>query len=1839
MKRILKLSVVLCVSFVLFSCGGNRDDGSVNPSGDFATWVSAYTGGMVSSTSTIRVEFASTPDISVPAADLFSFSPSLKGEARWYGSQAIEFIPEDGALKQNREYRAKISLDRIFTIENSALRTFEFSFKVAPKKAEIVIDNVRADQTTATVNGRLTLSEDVDEQKVRNYLYLEGDAAGAEITLARVSGGVYEFSCGPVERKSSDGKLTVVFDGHEDKFEKTVSASVTIPSNNGFCVFSAKKVEGTEPYIEVVLSQPLDPLADISGMFTLTGCGKNYATFNGNIVKVFYERLASTDRMELTVSALLKDSKGVRLGADWTATFLSDEPAPAVKLLCSGNILPDESRLILPFQAVNLRAVDLRVVKIFSNNILTFLQDNNLDGDYQLRRSGRLVYRKTLLLDTDSGKDLHQWNTFCADLSSLMKRDAGAIYRVSISFKQDYSLYGQGKGTSASSSDTQSLTRLADGEMTAAEQDEWDEPNAYYYDNFYDWSVYDWQDRDNPLTPSYYMVSDRFPGVNLLSSNLGIIAKGSNGNRLDVWVNDIISSEPVSNAEVTVYNFQRQSIAKAKTDAAGHCTVTPSGKAFVVKAVQGSSASYLKVSDSDVNSLSKFDVGGDKVEKGIKGFLYGERGVWRPGDTLHLVLICSGDIPASHPAVLELYTPQGQLYTRTVCAKSVNGFYTFDVKTSDSDVSGTYQACAKVGGATFHKSLPIETIKPNRLKISLDLPSSGLRAGKNASLNLSSSWLTGPAASGLQAKSTITLKNSSTSIDGFSGYVFQIPLSEFTSSEAEFFSTRLDSHGKASVSAAVPAAKDAPGILKAVIATRVVEPGGDESIVSQTVKCLPFDAYVGVKIPSSSEDYLETDKTHSFRICLVDAEGNRVKGHRLEYRIYRLDWSWWWENNNTELSDYVNGHSERLYTSGQMISGENDNTVDFKVSYPDWGRFLIYVRDRDGGHSSGSIFFCDWPSWRGRADRGDGSAATMLTFSLDKKAYKTGEEGVIYIPAAKGARALVTFENDSRVLSSAWVETSGETETQFRFSVTRDMAPNCYACITLLNPHSRTADGQPIRLYGVQPVTVTNPATHLEPQLTLPAVIRPQEEFTVKVKEKSSKPMTYTLAIVDEGLLDLTSFKTPDPWKAFNRRTALGVRTWDIYTNVIGAFGSTYSSMFSIGGDEDVKVDGTPRDNRFNPVVEFLGPFTLKKGTATHRITLPMYVGSVRVMVVAAQDGAYGCAERAVPVRSPLMVLPTLPRTVSVGEKVTMPVNVFAMEEDVKDVEVSVSVEGALGIEGGSAKTLSFTSAGDKLVNFTLRSSSATGCAKVKVTAKSGSYSAEETVNLEVTNSNPAVSSYRHAMLKAGESCSFPCEVPVADGDCNMLEVSSLPSIDVNGIWLYIKHYSHLCTEQLSARGITLLSILPQLDEDRKAEAREMIAQILSDLYARQLSDGSFAYWKGSDHINLWADAMAGHFMTLAANNGFSVNGGVFGAWRNRVKNYVGTRRTMSDATDELAAYCLYVLALSGNSQDGAMNRLKESDNIPVTARYLLSSAYSLSGKKSVAQGILNSIKSGKATKVTEGSECYFSSALRNQAIALEAQALCGDLSSALSLAEKVAEGFVEEGYTTQTAAFASVALSRLYPLVDKSSLSFKLESGFGKEGANSENVKTVNTSWSRILSGEVGSVKVTNTSSGVVYVGLTSRVTAACGTAVEAASSGITISSVYTDLDGNEVNPSVLTQGSDFTVKVTVQNLDRSMGRRDLALRIGVPSGWEIFNSRLFSEGGEEKDSRYSYCDIRDSEVFYYFDLPQGASKSFTVRLAATYLGEFTLPAISCEAMYDNAVFARTASGTAVVK
>ena len=1788
--RIIHVGAIAALFAALVACAPKHSE---SPDDAFASYISAYTGGMLSEGTAVRVELASPVPMDRQSDGLFQFKPKLAGSERWLSPTVVEFVPE--ALKEGTVYEGSFLVGKVLDVKESQCQAFPFSIQAAPKTASLSLDGITI-QNEARLKGSIKLS--VPAPKEDLVLTVEPSTA---VTVTG-EGDNYRFETAGIARGGQDTPVKVSL--KVNGFRDAEPLRTVIPAAGAFKVIDARNIPDGNPRVEVTFSEPLSTSAGKEGLITLGNVLRQTIDIKDNRATVYYEKDPAKE-LTLTVNSSVRSAGGDALGKNFQTSFASADPVPAVKIPLEGNILPDETGLILPFRAVNLSAVDLRIIKIYENNVLLFLQENDLGGYSELRRAGRLVYSRQVPLGGDATRDLHQWNDFSIDLSGLFKQEPGAIYRVILSFRKEYSLYG-GKAAPQ-------MLPVASGTPSEEENAVWDVQNTYWWDNYYDWTQYDWEDRDNPDTPSFYMDSDRFPVVNLLSSNLGLLAQYAGGDTLWAAATDLGSAKPSSGVELEVYDFQLQRIATAKTGGDGLAEMKVAHKPFVLLARKGKTVGYLRLADGFEKSMSRFDVGGQTVQKGLKGFVYGERGVWRPGDTLHVTMILSDRtqrIPEGHPATLELYTPEGQFYTRLV-STGQDGFYTFPIATSPEDPTGWWNAYVKVGGSAFHKSLHIETIKPNRLKVNLGLPGSVLAGGSRTSAKVSSAWLTGIPASGLKANATMTLSKGPSSFPGFEGYVFRNPASTFEASEHKLFETVLSGEGTAEVAFDLPSAKDAPGLLQAFVVTSVMESGGDESFTTQTIPYSPFPAYVGVKFPSDGE--LETDKDHTVRVAVVNASGERLSGRQLEYSVFKLDWGWWWESDPYSLQSYVSGRDAKPVASGKLTSGAQDATFTLRAAADDWGRYLVIVRDVAGGHVTGKTVVIDWPSYMGRSGRNDPDAVTMLTFSSDKESYRAGEKATVYIPAADGGQALVSLENGSGVISREWVSTNAGKDTPYTFTVTPEMAPNFYVHITLVQPFRQSEGDLPLRLYGVKRLGVEDPSSHLEPVIKVADTVAPEENFTIQVSEKSGKPMTYTLAIVDEGLLDLTNFKTPSPWDAMYRTEALGVKTWDLYDQVVGAFAGRFSPMLSVGGDQE-NVVAARKDNRFNPVVQFLGPFSLKKGASMkHDVRLPMYVGSLRVMVVAGHDGAYGNADRTVAVKSPLMVLMSLPARVCTGDEVVLPVNVFALDDKVKEAKVTVKAEGALAVDGTSTATARFDQAGDQVVRFALKAAGE-GPAKVTVTAEGASRKASETIDIQVLQPNPETVKVRQERIAAGRTVSFEA------GDNATLELAGFPAVDAAGLFKTMKNYPYNCTEQISSRGLTLLHLLPQLSEADAELARELIPDLIRQLYARQRSDGGFGYWNGATRSDSWASSMAGQFLAEAAAAGFEVQNDVIGNWKRFQGGLSQAYRFAGDAAfsqlDE--CYRLYTMAVAGAPDNAAMNRLKETNSLDSRAEWMLAAAYAASGKTKQAKELMTRESAGDYG----AADFTYGSSLRDKAVVLQALALTDDLGQAIPVALEVAEGINKGYYSTQEAAFAAMAMDRLYGKVGSQGV---------KAAVNGKEVTSAKSVYSQPVTGRV---EVKNAGDDVLYATLTSISRAPAGTKVPAEANGLRLSVSYQDAQGNALPVESIAQGTEFTAVVKVTNPTQA-DYRSLALSESIPSGWEIQNDRMRG-GVVEGDA--AYRDIRDDRCDWFFDLPHGASKTFSLKLRAAYEGTYTLPSVTCSAMYNPQVSANTESGTASV-
>lgn len=1858
--------LLMIVSFS--SCTRTQKD--IIPSAEYAPYINAYTGGVISQNSTIRIELTHEQ----PMVDLnnelkenpFSFSPSLKGKAYWVSNNTIEFVPEEGTLKPGSLYECTFQLGKFVEVDKK-LKEFNFSFRVQERNFTLSIEPLPitdAQPDEINIKGEICFSDIVKKEEVEKILTVkDGNNKSYPVEIIPTDNLTrYQFCINQIPRDTEDYQLTITANGSPARIDQTQSEEVLIPAKDSFRFLSATRIDEPENGIEVVFSAPLSDTQDLKGLIEIPELSSSVFQIKENRVFIYFEA-NQLSKLTLNIHEGVKSSQGKTLGTSHSISFSEINLKPQVEMLTTAAILPDSKSLIIPFRAVNLYAVDLSVIRIFENNVLMFMQTNSLASANELRRSGRLVYKKTLWLGKDTSKDIHNWENYSIDLAGLIRQEPGAIYRVILSFRQEYSAYPCGGVDNqeikfADNNTPNGLMKVSGSALSEADEAVWDTPEAYYYYNggTMDWSVYRWKERDNPCHPSYYMNSDRAAACNVFASNLGMIVKRNSLNKLWIAVSNILDTNPVGKAQVTVYNFQLQPIGKGETNGEGFVEISSKGTPFIVVAEAEKQKAYVRVVDGEEQSVSRFDVGGKEIQKGLKGFIYGERGVWRPGDTLHISFILEDRekrIPDKHPVALEIYNPKGQFYTKMISTQGMNGFYTFDVPTQAGDPTGLWNAYIKVGGTTFHKGLRIETIKPNRLKINLTLPKILQSTDKNVTVPLASAWLTGATASKLKAKVEMSLSKVNTQFKNYGQYIFNDPATDFTTIKTDVFDGILNAEGKAGVTLKVPAATNAPGMLNATFTTRVFEPGGDASIYTQSIPFSPFVSYVGINLNQPKGKYIETDKDHVFDVVTVNSQGQPVNRSNLEYKIYRISWSWWWENSDESFGTYINNSSITPVASGKLQTSGGKTTFKFRVDYPSWGRYLVYVKDKDSGHATGGTIYVDWPESRGRSNKTDPSGIKMLTFSLDKESYEIGETATAIIPAAAGGRALVSIENGSSVLHREWIEVTNEGDTKYTFEITPEMAPNVYLHISLLQPHAQTINDLPIRMYGIAPVFVTNRQTVLQPQIQMPEVLRPETDFNVTVSEKSGKPMTYTLAIVDDGLLDLTNFKTPDPWNEFYSREALGIRTWDMYDNVLGASAGAYSSLFSVGGDATLKP-ADAKANRFKPVVKFIGPFYLEKGRQqTHTLKLPMYVGSVRAMVVAGQDGAYGNAEKTAFVRTPLMLLSTLPRVLSIQEEITVPVNVFAMEKQVKNVTVSLQASGGgVQIEGSHQQSLTFNRPGDQLVFFTLKTGNKTGKATIKLTASGGGQQTKETIEIEVRNPNPIVTLRSSEWIETGQNKELSYQLGSLSANNQIkLEVSRIPSVDISRRFDFLYNYQHHCTEQLTSKALPLLFIaqFKTIDTREAEKIKANVQEAIRQIYARQLPNGGFVYWPGNAVADEWISSYTGMFLTLAQEKGYAVHANVLNKWKRFQRAAAQNWRMPQEANNwqqwqsELQqAFRLYTLALAGAPEYGAMNRMKEQPGLSIQAKWRLAAAYALTGKMKPAEEL---VYNAETTVIPYSSmNQIYGSSDRDEAMILETLLLMNRERDALQQAKVVSKNLSQENwFSTQSTAFALMAMGRL-----AEKLSGSLDFTWTWNGKQQPAVKSAKAVFEKEISTspKSGTVAVKNQGKGALSVDLITR-TQLLNDTLPAISDNLRMDIRYASMDGKPMSVNDIRQGTDFTAIASISNTSGTTDYTNLALTHIIPSGWEVYNERMTvpeAEPQETTDSsgnvsgQYTYQDIRDDRVLTYFNLRRGETKIFTIRLQATYAGNFILPAVQCEAMYDVNVQARSKAGRTTV-
>lgn len=1597
---------------------------------------------------------------------------------------------------------------------------------------------------------------------------------------------------------------------------------LTLPEPQRLSVLSTRFDDQDGQRISVSFSQPLAN-QELTGLVKLNDQDVR-ARIHGNRLDIFPANKLS-GLVKLWIADTLKSAKNQALGSIYQHELQVSALLPAVKFIGNGYILPSADRLLIPVEATNVSAVQLRIFRIFPDNIPQLLRaaDENLNTDPWTQQAlGRYIAERTLPLNQALPDTTAVWQL---DVTDIVGQYRGSVFSIEARVLPQHSLYPCDQ-------------KVADEPLTPLTRLSYD---GYDKESDIPWRLwkfyqikgdYDWDQRNNPCHESYYRY-DHSSTKTFIASNLGLIAKSGQDGQLHVFSTALAQGLPLGNVKISAYNYQQQLIGQGQTDASGMVSIKPEGESYFIKAEKDGDTGYLKVPGNAPLPTNQFDTGGATSISGVKAFFYAERNVWRPGDNIYLNLIVQDkaqQIPRDFPISLDFFSPNGQKISSVTAKPAGHGFYRFDLSTAAEAPTGNYTAIAKVADNYFDTVLKVENILPNRLKLTLALPDTFTLADNP--MTLSAQWLSGASAEGLKADVELKLSTTPTQFDGLQGYLFDDARRQFSAQKSIIWQGKLGPTASAGFHHKPALNTAAPGVLKALFLLRVFEPSGQFSTQYKESLLHPYRRYAGLSLPEKyREEPLADAGSMPVNTVLVDQQGKKQPGQRLIVQVFKLRWSWWWDSQDNQANYASDADAKEVFrreltTDAAGMAGFNLQAADFGQ-----GRYRLVVCDNTtDDHCSSQIFYIGW-GWSEQQDR---DSATRLGISADKAEYQVGDSANINLPAGTKRQVLLTLENGSQLIDKRWYSLEAG-QNHLSIALDKRMVPNVYAHVSQILPHGNRPSDLPLRSYGVVNLMVKDPASQLQPQLTVPKEVAPESSFTVRVSEQHGQAMTYTLALVDEGLLGITDFKTPAPHSAFYRREALGVRTWDLFDDVVGAYASDLSRLLAVGGSELIARRDNKRMQRFKPLAQSFGPFTLAAGaSAEHQINLPPYIGAVRAMLVAGNDYAYGQTEAPVSIRQDLDLLTTAPRLVGPNDEFSLPVTLFWQGKQASTVKVTASADDKLSLLTAS-QSVTFSGPGEQTVLLRLKAKDSSGIATLTVQASNGQLQSQEVIHLPVRLPNAPEQRILTQLLAPGESWQPKAGLfGIAGSNAQWFNVLGLNNFNLTAYFNALVQYPHSCVEQTTSKVLPLL-FAARYQSFSPAELDKMtqaINQQLQFLAGYQLPDGRFAYWRDGGYYVEWADLYVGYFMQKARSQGYQLPQPAYANWLNYHKKRANQFDGRSDDDLTLQALRLALLAQAEQADQGAMNRLRDilkqqrssttdgslqAANPLSLAQLYLAQAYLQQGQQAAARELMDA----PALTSTQLSQLPIGSALIQRLVRIQTLAAAGQNAAAMQQAHDVMADIDLSAGATIEQALGGQILTEL--------LSNSAGNGGSERRLNliakdqPMDIALSQPGYSLALPEyQPEQFKVTNTGTAPLFVSLLRQGIPAAGTE-QAISQGLHLSSRYTDLTGQPIDISTLKQGSDFIAWVSVENLSAE-AQSQLALTQVFAAGFELRSAMLAEEA---QSAAVSYQKTGDDRLYTYLDLAAagkaGARVVLKATLNATYAGRFYLPAWSVQSMY----------------
>ncbi|MBQ2204749.1 MAG: alpha-2-macroglobulin family protein [Lachnospiraceae bacterium] len=1514
----------------------------------------------------------------------------------------------------------------------------------------------------------------------------------------------------------------------------------------------------------------------------------------------------STSIYKVTILKGIRGKDGTATSEDYTENIYFEQKKPKVMFTNEGIILPSVNEKKIYIRSLNVKKANIVVRKVYANNTTQFLQNFDFTGNGNYKTNNYYYYGyddeneqnndeffnvgdELYNFDFDIENEIDTWVQTAIDLSTVI--DSNGIYQVSVKFDEHGTSY--------------KFRTYDEGEL--------------YYD--------DWR----------YLRENGNIQKTILLTDVGILAqKNDDGYRVNIL--DIVENRPIRSVKTYLMSKNNQILEEKTTDADGIVNFSNHKNAFYIYADNTLSKSILVLKNT--LNTNGFAVDGAYATDGIKGFVYTERGVYRPGDPIHLAIIARNndkELDDKQPVKITVYDPTGaKMIENDVIKGGKNGFYTYNFKTETSSRTGIWKLEATIGDEVFKKDISVEAVVPNRIRVNLNIPDVVKFDEEIKDWTLNANYLFGEPAGELDYGVSFDIKEEPVNFEKYKEYSFTEP-SSYGYYTSKYLNGTLNKNGYSDIVPDFSSVKFKSLNMLVDVAGRVTQDGGRNVITKKYVKLKKFDTYIGIENTSS---YKKPGSNIDLKVICVTEDGEKlVAGKNLKYRIYGNDYYWWWDysNYNDFVRSFKSDKNTKLIKEGNLLTSDVPTLINDEVPNDEY--IYLEIEDETTGQITGvNLQSSEW------VDPSVTKKIETLNVSADRKKYNVGDVAKIRFKGSNSSKAIITIEKGGKILDQYYKDVN-DGEVIEDLKITKEMAPNVYAYVTLLQDYKTKENDRPLRLYGILPIIVEDEDTKIDLQIDAPEQIRPNEKFTVKVKNRKNKQFDFTIAVVDEGLLDITAFKTPSPWEHFFQKLAAKLSLYDNYSEIIDRPYGAIHQILKVGGDEALldemarrrrlKELGLEEADRFTPVSLFKGVLTSDNiGEASVEFEMPNYMGQVRIMVVAANGNSYGSLDKDMIVKAPIIIEPTIPRSLKVGDKLSIPISVFALEEGIGKMQVYYTFKGKT-----QTKDLNLARGDKEIVYFDEEIGNEVSSESLTVGVKSNAYNYEETVGIAINSNRAAVELSENKEINGRNEVTFTNKNEYMKGTFDgVLTVSNELMLGLDKRLKFLIQYPYGCVEQ------TTSSVFPQLYIDKLSTAKNYDkSKIVNNINAGierlklfQLSNGSFSYWPSGTTTKDWATNYVGHFLIEAKKNGYYVPDSMYNNWVDYTSKAVRGTNIRTEQDIDLKCYALYLLALAGKQNVSEMNYMFENyfnKNMNLTSKMYLAAAYKLIGEDKIAVNISNAIDSDAIKKMYEEIikkdvryyNYSYGSELRELAAYLNCYTIIYGTKEQKTFDEILSAMRSQYWHSTQTTAYCLMALSN----VISSNISETIKGTIEMDGVKTE--YSTKNQFRMNIDSNVKNIKVTSSTDAMTYVNYYVEGVPVSGE-VEDYSEGFSIERNYYNDEGKSIDASSTKSGETFWLEVVVKPTKKYMDDlENIALTQVLPTGWEIENLRVNNASSpkwvedKEATTEVTYTDIRDDRVMWFFDYTTNKEYRFLVKINAVTKGEYDFPGTKLEAMYDN--------------